>query len=208
MPDLRTDAEANHLAVENDALVHSIVGRMSRTNPRVFDAIGDRDDAIQVGRLGMILACRVWDPEKGALSTIAYAYVRGYILQALAQGGAIRTPWPTLKAGKRPPHDVRSLDSIMAAAKSGRQTLEFVDRSQADPADLAADRDDIRWLRESIEDLPERNREVLAARMQGAGLKECGRRFGTSRESIRTHTVRAAKRLREKAARHKGGRSC
>jgi RNA polymerase sigma factor (sigma-70 family) len=207
--------DQRRMVEENLGLVYAIVNAMhGRERLRV-----DRDDAIQAGSIGLMRAAQLYRPDLGwAFSTYASYHIKAFI-QRLAFG----------EAGIRVPAHVRTMmaaqEGSVAAAQAktrrgaaqlasglkaiGVQSMgEHIAPSKApDVADELADRDEAAslWVAVAgaLDDLPPREREVVASRWMGEEketLKSIGRRLGLTRERARQLEIVALRRLREHSA--------
>lgn len=79
-PALRSPAERNAIALEHGNVVSAIV--RSYLNRGV-----EREDLVQEGWLGLLRGAEIYDPTKGAFTTIAGHYVRRFIAQAILEHG-------------------------------------------------------------------------------------------------------------------------
>lgn len=79
---MRSNDEAWELAVEHSDLMWSIFNKFLNTHYNVwFDRKGLSAELESYAWEGMYKACRLWDEDKGALSTYAYPAVERYLLR-------------------------------------------------------------------------------------------------------------------------------
>lgn len=91
----------------------------------------DIDDIVQCGYEGLWRACCSYDEDRGIrFSTYAVPYIRGYILKALRDNGALKYPrWFTdmrfsiLKHGFIPPLSEEQLDILISEGRFSREQL-------------------------------------------------------------------------------------
>lgn len=81
-------------------LVHLIASRMKRL---LRGGAMDHDDLVQCGAIGLLLAIRRFDPERGVtFGTFAVPYIRGLILNGIyGEGCTIRTPRHVRRDGRQ-----------------------------------------------------------------------------------------------------------
>lgn len=97
-----------------------------------------------------------------------------------------------------------SLDSIIGSESGSTRTLmdNIADKHKTDPADLLADERLTQHLEECLQDLNEKQREVLSRRFGMGGfdrqtLEEVGEAIGLTRERVRQIQMNGLKALRE-----------
>ena len=112
----RSDAEAGALAVANDGLVGMVVHKLCPRGCAWLHRIGDHDDAMQIGRLALYIACQRWDETSGVkLTTYAVLYIQGTIQRALQDGGLIHTP------------KIKTLDPVFQEHKDRAAVIEHLE---------------------------------------------------------------------------------
>ncbi|MCA1064485.1 sigma-70 family RNA polymerase sigma factor (plasmid) [Rossellomorea sp. AcN35-11] len=69
----------------------------------------DIEDLFQIGYLAMLVAAKKFNPEKGKWSTIAYHYIRGYIMDEINNSFPLKMPTKMDVEEKKEKSKVRSL---------------------------------------------------------------------------------------------------
>lgn len=163
------------------------------------------DDVFQVGCLGLIRACRKYDPA-GAVTVGSYAYpaIRRHMWAALlaesnyrhcrARCSVRRTSAVSLQPLPPPPERADDDDS------AGLHDSDVADHRPG-PEEAAQRAEAVAAVRAAIERLPPRQRAVVTMRL-GLGcapqtLAAIGRAFGRVQETIRKNELAAHKALRE-----------
>jgi RNA polymerase sigma factor (sigma-70 family) len=146
----------------------------------------DLDDLISLGQFGLMEAAEVYDPSRGAFSTIATFLIRRSIGRGLA-----------------------SLWNPEGRGSSGAQGLNVVDPASACPLETLAEGDERRRVRAAVQSLPERQRLVVELRFgfaTGEGLEWAGvgERLGITRQRAHQIGAKALGKLRGPLASHGG----
>lgn len=199
-------------------LMLKIVSRHGRAAPH------DQEDLLQVARLALLEGCARFnlegeDDKKGSLAFL-WIYVKSYVSRSLLDEGAVvKIPIHRFsKKNKETLHErapgyvdyrmgKRYVMNFSEMADENEEGMEysFQDALVSDAAPPDQVLDDV-WLRRRLDDsvhrmlqkgfLSARERDVLAARMDGATLKELGDDWGYSRERIRQIEATALAKLR------------
>lgn len=92
VPNVVSAAEEK-LIRNNQGLVYRMVNRFREFLLRKYDVALDEDDLFQVGRIGLLIAVRKFEPERGyQLSTYAIWWINQAIQREIQYGGMIRIP--------------------------------------------------------------------------------------------------------------------
>lgn len=152
------------------------------------------DDLIQEGHLGALEAARTWVPGRGSnfLSWASWT-VRARLQRAC---GRNTRPWDPEDAEEAPGGRLTLL-----AAGWGEPSLDALPTHVPDPHQVASSSELRRLVREGMEALTDRQREVLELRFGLVGeaamtLKEAGQVLGCGGECVRQLQNAAMKRLR------------
>jgi RNA polymerase sigma factor (sigma-70 family) len=160
----------------------------------------DLDELMSLASWGAIDAAEHLDPDKGRLTTVAYHWIKRRILAALrTETTVVRLPHGTLKSPSTAPAAIRvlegiySLDAPLGGGSGPESTIAgILPAPPCDPAEIALEHEEQARvdaqraeLRAAIGKLPERDGQIMAARLRGVTLEEIGRLFGLTRERIR-----------------------
>lgn len=140
----------------------------------------DTEDLEAAGLRGILDAATTYDPSQAGFMTHVHPRIRGRIHLA----------YDVLRAQKN--HAVTvSLDALDATERTLADTLE---------APTTAEGDD-RWpaVRELVDGLPQRERHVIQARLDGHGPVEVAATMGLSRQRVQDIQRTALDRLRKRA---------
>ncbi len=170
MPEQPVPNEAELLA-QHQGWVHRVVHMYGRT---LTEMMG-KDEALAVAQIGMLHAIRVWDPERGSLTSLGLQWMRSRITKAVRY-----EKWRS-GGGK-----TRSLDVEAGRAGSG---FCFADMMQLEDTDEGAgqcvDGEEVAmWL------MGKRNRGAdIALDLIGTGDKSAvvGRRWGIGPRMVQNH---------------------
>jgi RNA polymerase sigma factor (sigma-70 family) len=199
MPDI---AKRNDLVLQYRWLVPYVVKRLW---PRVRSCHArlDRDDLVQAGFLGLILAAELYDPghtSQARFITYAHSMIRGYILTEMNRNHLIQVPEKVrqdlLRVERGLPTKV-SPDRLVAARQAlACRPLPHIN----DYPDDRRDRDNHR-LHEALDQLCPEDRNFLEQRFGlddngGATFKELGQRQGVSKQALQERQQTILKRLR------------
>lgn len=94
---VRSKCQRDRLVLDNINLVYKIAHALR--NDRAVRMLGDFDDVVAIGMVGLLRAASLWDPShcSGAkFSTYAYSSIRRCIVQATETSSVIRVPLSAL----------------------------------------------------------------------------------------------------------------
>jgi RNA polymerase sigma factor (sigma-70 family) len=190
---LRTHVKAEALYLSNVYLAQWAVERALRLRPDVERRLlrrMDRDDIHAIGQSVLWTCCKVWTPERGALTTLAAVAVLHALVNASQRRMMHALQLSAITNGDGDQYD--------PPAPETDDMAEALDQLRADRARL------VRLLRQ----LPRRHREVLRLRWglgggEPSSLREIGGRLGVSVERVRQIEEAAFKRLRGGVCRHR-----
>src|SRR5687767_9769852 len=77
---VRSEADVARLVRENEKLVQLVVNRYLK---RYFVGGMEREDLVSWGLIGLVQAARVWDPQRGAFSTLACKAIEWRIVRGV-----------------------------------------------------------------------------------------------------------------------------
>jgi len=156
-------------------LARKYVGR----DPRL-DA--HRDDFVQEAYLGIEIACKKYDPSRGAsLETLMHSWARCYMSRYLYRD--------VIHHAKRiAPPRWEGDDQLTAVPDTADGPDVELGRQQALEHFLGPELD--KRLKHFRQSLRPRVRAIVAARLKGATLQEVGTEFGLTRERVRQITER------------------
>jgi RNA polymerase sigma factor (sigma-70 family) len=147
----------------------------------------DTEDLVSEAFLALCRAADMWDPARGAFSTYAVVAIHNWLINVCKLDRAsIRTELEmlSLDAPVGEAEEERLMDLL---PDQGRGTEEVVlSRSLADD------------LRAAVRELPDRDREVMTALIQGETPSELARAYGCSRQRIEQIQSRAFRRLKNR----------
>lgn len=174
----------------------------------------DAEDLTQWGRIGILIALKKFEPERGlAFSTYAVHWIRSRIVRALQYDRLIHIPTHrTMTQAQRDrlhelPAVTNSLDEPAGANRNDGSTghLTSLGELLAAPNDTEAEALDGQpdEIRAAIDGLPENQREVMILRYGlrdgiRRTLQECGEALGMSREGVRHREDAAILRIRRR----------
>jgi RNA polymerase sigma factor (sigma-70 family) len=159
---------------EHEALIQSVAQRFPVSR-------ADYDDLMQEGRIALFFALRDWRPEGGAsFGTFAYARVM-FAMRSLRQRS--RRLGLTGGHGRRFKHDVSTPSMDAPVDEDGRSLHDTLGESAAQE-DRFVEAEVHAQLRAAIATLPEAQRRVIEARLEGASLEMIGDRVEVSKQRI------------------------
>lgn len=171
----------------------------------------DLEDLIQAANLGVIRAVDGFKPELGLrLSTYAHRAVLSAILIEIARNRcAIKMPTQASEKNKALINEIvgsiLSLERHMAEIPLGRLThplgriIDSLPDREGSDAEHNADAAKIK-VAELTRDLPERQQQIIAARLAGKTLNQIGSQLGITRERVRQIEAKAIERMRRAVA--------
>lgn len=166
----------------------------------------DFEDIVSSGTIGLLKAIDKFDPEKGAFSACASAYINKYIRMALDSYRGIHTKrYDRMTQEERSSCIVESLNE-----KVGDGETEFADSLEADcptPCERVALDDSVRAMLDAIDNaLDSREKFIVRARYGLDGnvpmtLEEIASKLNCTRERVRQIEVSSLMKLRERLER-------
>jgi len=149
----------------------------------------DRADLEQAGNVGLLRAAGRWRPERGAFTTYAWPYVRGYILDAIRDAGGL------------PRRNEVIVCSISSGGEDGEPPEHRITRGLQTPA-YTGDRED---LRQAVRCLSGQEAAVVESRYyRDRPLRSClpGRTRERARQVCETALGKLRAALTARNARH------
>lgn len=179
----------DRLCAEMEPLVAITRRRMLPTLPPGVEEA----DLLQVGRVGLLLAVRLWDPRRGTkLTSYAVTMIRAAMLEELRQQDWVK------RAGRRREREegavLPALVSLDEPALGDEEPVRVADQVPGpdDTEREALARVAAAELREELALLPRAERRVMRLRVEGLTQAEAARRLGVS-ESRAFQLVRQAR---------------
>lgn len=198
-PPARKAIDREQLILANLNLVYKIAHQLRRD--KNVRRIGELEDVIAVGMVGLVRAASLWDPrhESGAkFSTYAYSSIRRCIMQATETASVIRVPLTALHsdaetAGEETQRNVKR--AINVAPMSG-----LFDVAEDTPS--AEDLVEWQELRDEVDALPSPYRECVSCLYGLAGLSamtlsETAKRLGLTPRAVKNYHDEALVMLRD-----------
>jgi RNA polymerase sigma factor FliA len=181
----RTEVEIERLVRENRRLVQYQVNRyLKRHAVRGME----RDDLVSWGLLGLVQAARMWDPERGAFSTVACRAI-----EWMLQRGAGRE----CRAARAVA--LISLDELLSGEEPVGQHERFLDRLAADQH---VERDHLEGatraaVRAAVAALPLCERRLIERHFfEGVPITQVAAELGVSRQCLAERQRKALRHLR------------
>lgn len=171
-PETASNTSCEELYIANEKLVYQCL-------KRYFPHLQYDEDTQQTAKMALWRACMDYDPEKGALSTLAWRYIRNTIRAELRLANC-----------KKRPKSVISL-STEVSSDYGSDSLELWD--------CLSSTADVDWCDSKgwWDRLTERQRQILRYRVAGKKIREIAETLGYSHTLIENEintARRAAKR--------------
>lgn len=179
-PARRSPQERNQLALANDRLAWQTVRKLP---PGLVTLLGGDDECGQIARLALLRAADLFDDTKGyKFSTYAVNCMRGNLLSALERAPLIHGPL----GGQEPQ---RPIPRVHLADLNNWQ-------DKAPTAEEVASRSErVERVRQAIDRLPKRQRQIITGRLAGQTLEECGQNLGVTKQRVRQLEQQAHERL-------------
>ncbi len=153
---------------------------------RVPSMLGlDTEDLVSEAFLALCRAADMWDPERGAFSTYAVVAINNWLINVCKLD----------RASIRNELDTLSLDTPVGEAEEERLMDLLPDQGRG-IEDVVLSRSLADDLRAAVRELPDRDREVMTALIQGETPSDLARAFGCSRQRIEQIQSRAYRRLK------------
>lgn len=161
-PETASNTSCEDLYIANEKLVYQCL-------KRYFPHLQYDEDTQQTAKMALWRACMDYDPEKGALSTIAWRYIRNEIYAELRRANCAKRP-----------KSVLSLSAIVLPDEHGRKSLELSACVPSTP--------DVDWCdgKSWWNSLTDRQREILRYRYDGKTYREIAEILGYSHTLIET----------------------
>lgn len=172
-PETASNTSCEELYIANEKLVYQCL-------KRYFPHLQYDEDAQQTARMALWRACMDYDPEKGALSTLAWRYIRNEIYAELRRANCAKRP-----------KSVLSLQAIVLPDERGRKSVELSACVPSTP--------DVDWCdgKSWWDSLTERQRQILRYRVAGKKIKEIADMLGYSHTLIENEINAARKAAKE-----------
>lgn len=200
------------LVTENMRLAPYCVRRfMSRY--RIPAVLGlDTEDLISEAFLALCRAAELWDPSRGMFSTYAVAAIHNWLFNVCKLDRLDATPAEssdeTDAATSGPPErregtrrrsmvEMVSLDMPVGDSEDER-LMDLLPDTRPSPEEEVFNRRMASELHTAVEELPERDREVIMGLLRGENPADMARAFGCSRQRIEQIQSRAYRRLRRR----------
>jgi RNA polymerase sigma factor (sigma-70 family) len=150
---------------------------------RRYQGREDYEDLLQLARIGALRAIRTHDPSRGELNTLIAVSVRSELARHfVGQNRKCRAC----------PGRLVSLDDPVD--EDGNELGDFVADDRRDVAAEVVGRLYVESILGSVK--PERTRQALALRLEGATLETAGIEMGVSRERVRQLEAKALQEIR------------
>ncbi len=165
--------ELEELYVKNEKLVYQCLRRC-------FPAYWLDEDFQQEAKLALWRACQDYDPEKGALSTLAWAYIRNQINQQIRLANCQKIP-----------KNAVSLSEVVFGDSNGGDTMRLEDVLPSAP--------DVEWhdWQAWWDSLTKRQKQVITLRCDGKSYRDIEGILGISHTLVWQEIGRARKNARK-----------
>jgi RNA polymerase sigma factor (sigma-70 family) len=181
----RSEADVERLVSENQKLVHYQVNRYLK---KYFVGAMEREDLVSWGLIGLVQAARVWDPGRGAFSTIACKAIERMIVRG------VRREWKPEQAAA-----TVSLDDLIAGEQTASHQERLVDRITA-ARDLEGELLDGEMrtaVRSAVAELPASHRRLVERRYyEEVPVARLAEELGVSRQGLHARQRTALRQLR------------
>ncbi|HTE21285.1 MAG TPA: sigma-70 family RNA polymerase sigma factor [Armatimonadota bacterium] len=181
----RTEAEVERLVRENHKLVQYQVSRYLK---RCAVQGMERDDLVSWGLMGLAQAARMWDPERGAFSTVACRAIEWMLRRGV--GRECRSSRAVILV---------SLDELLARDEPGDRPERFLDRLEADQhveRDLLESATEAA-IQSAVAALPPSERRLIQRHFfEGVPITRVAVELGVSRQSLGERQRKALRKLR------------
>jgi len=200
-------------------VIHIVSTKFSDSSSHV-----SRDDLIQAGNVGAVLAVDRFDPGRGTrLTTYAYRSIMNHVRRFRTEHGflAVRAPTSYSSCGQRRRSQMDeqlkpfvrsiSIDKLLPKTRVNGDGLT-VRSIMADPNSErhvagVADADDRRWVMRLVrKHLSSRQQHIIMSRARGRKLHEIGEELGITKERVRQIERLAIWKLRMEAVKTQRGR--
>jgi RNA polymerase sigma factor (sigma-70 family) len=182
---VRSESEVDRLVRENEKLVYHQVSRYLK---RHFVGGMEREDLVSWGMIGLVQAAGVWDPERGAFSTVACQAIEWMI----ARG--VRREWKPDQAAA-----TVSLDHLIAGDETPGAQERFVDLLAAEQnvEGELLDGETRAAVRAAVAELPPPQRQMIERHYyEDVPVAMLADELGISRQGLYARQRQALRRLR------------
>jgi RNA polymerase sigma factor (sigma-70 family) len=182
---VRSEAEVERLVSENQKLVHYQVNRYLK---KYFVGAMEREDLVSWGLIGLVQAARVWDPGRGAFSTVACKAIEWMIVRG------VRREWKPEQAAA-----TVSLDDLMAGEQTASLQERFVDRITAaeNVEGELLDGETRTVVRSAVAELPAPQRRLIERHYyEEVPVARLAEELGMSRQGLYARQRQALRQLR------------
>jgi RNA polymerase sigma factor (sigma-70 family) len=182
---VRSEAEVERLVHENQRLVHLVVNRYLK---KYFVGDMEREDLVSWGLIGLVQAARVWDPERGSLSTIACKAIEWMIVRG------VRREWKPDQAAA-----TVSLDELISGEETEGAQERFVDLLAAaqDTEGELLNGETRAAVRSAVAELPAPQRRLIERHYyEAVPVARLAEEWGVSRQGLYARQRQALRQLR------------
>jgi RNA polymerase sigma factor (sigma-70 family) len=147
----------------------------------------DTEDLVSEAFLALCRAADMWDPARGAFSTYAVVAINNWLINVCKLD----------RASIRTEIEMISLDTPVGESEEER-LMDLLPDQARDLEEVVMSRSLADDLRAAVRELPERDRAVMTALIQGETPSELARAYGCSRQRIEQIQSRAFRRLKNR----------